>query len=118
MCPYFLAIGMSYNEYWYSSPFLTKTYYDAHTLRTRQRNEELWLQGFYNYAAFESVMATFGWSLGGCKGSKPKGYLDKPIDITPKTEAELKKERENEKKKAIASLTAWASAWKGKYGNS
>lgn len=113
-----MAIGMSYQEYWYASPFLTKTYYDAHTYKVRQRNEELWLQGLYNYQAFSSVMAQFSYSLGGNKGTRPKGYIEKPIDITPKTEQEKRKDREKEQAKAIASLNAWLSAWKEQYGNS
>lgn len=113
-----MAIGMSYQEFWFASPFLVQTYYDAHTYRIRQRNEELWLQGLYNYSAFSSVINSFAWSLGGGKGSKPKGYMEKPIDITPKTEAEKREEREKEKAKAIASLNRWLSAWKEQYGNS
>lgn len=113
-----MAIGMTYREYWYATPSLVVAYRDAHTLKTRMRNEELWLQGAYVYNAFSSVMDAFAHALGGSKGTKPKGYMDKPINITPKTQAEKQRDAEIEREKAIRSLNAWANAWRKTYGNS
>lgn len=118
LCPYYMALGMTYNEFWLGSPALVKAYKEAHKYRVRMRNEELWLQGLYCYNAFSSVMEGFGYSLGGRKGSKPQGYLKKPIEIGEKTEQEKRREAEIERQKAIASLNRWKSAWEQRYGNS
>lgn len=80
MCGYYMAIGMSYEDYWFASPHLVKYYRKAHRYRTEQRNQELWLQGLYIYNAVSTVISN---AFGGKSGKKAK-YLEKPIDIFPK----------------------------------
>lgn len=113
-----MAIGMTYQEYWYGIPGLTKVYYEAHIYRNRMENERLWLQGAYNYNAFSSVINQFAYGLNGKKGSKPQGYLTKPLDMGEKTEGEKKKTADEERARAIASLNRWKAAWEQRYGNS
>ena len=121
MCPYYMAIGMSYQEYWFASPDLVRAYRDAHVYKRKMENERLYLQGLYNYQAFSSVINQFGYAMGGRKGTKPKGYLEKPIDIGLKTESEKEQERrveaKREREKAIMSLNNWKKAWEMRYGN-
>lgn len=92
MCPYYMAMGMSYEEFWYASPCLIKTYLKAHELKVEQRNQELFLQGLYNYKAFQAVIEEFSYGLSGKKGKKPEGYLEYPIPIT-EHEKEMEKQR-------------------------
>jgi len=80
--PYYLAIGMSYELYWYGSPNIVKAYHKAHEIRNQQRNQEMWFQGLYNYRAFGSVAANLAYSFSGGKGKKPEGYFDEPIPLT------------------------------------
>ena len=80
--PYYLSIGMSYEEYWESDPMLTKYYREADELRRARRNEELWLQGMYIYEALcdvSPIMVAFP-----RKGAKPSPYPDKPYCISEK----------------------------------
>lgn len=84
MCGYYLAIGMTMAEYWDASPRLVQYYREAHKYRVQMRNQELWLQGLYNYNAFGTVLA----NAFGKKGGTKHQYLDKPIELFGKTEEE------------------------------
>lgn len=85
--PYYLAIGMTYDQYWNDDPRLVEYYRKADEIRTERRNEELWLQGMYIYEALcdvSPVLHAFS-----KKGVKPQPYSEKPYAIT-------KKQRRNE----------------------
>ena len=82
---------------------MVEAYREAHLLRRRMINEELWISGLYNTSAFGSVIASaFG---------KHKDYVEKPFNIFPKTKIEKREEERNEKNRLIATLNAWKSAW-------
>jgi hypothetical protein len=53
--PYYLSIGMSYEQYWDGDCWLAKHYRDAHNLRIRRDNEQAWLMGRYVYDAICAV---------------------------------------------------------------
>lgn len=97
--PYYLAIGMSSTEFWDGEPWLVGVYRKAHELRTQQRNQEMWVQGIYNFRAFRSVIETFTYGMGGGKGSKPSEYPKEPI---PFTEGEQKAATERNKQRTLA----------------
>jgi len=106
-CPQYLHYGMSWEQYWRGDPWMVVYYSQAHDLAIKQRNEELWLQGLYNHDAFAVVLA----NAFAAKGSTPKKYLEKPLDLFPKTEEEKEAEEERELRKQIARLNAWQKAW-------
>ena len=103
-CPYYMALGMSYEDYWYGDNDLVKYYREADTFRKRIRNEELWLQGMY----FAQAIAT--------NFDKKAKYPEKPFDIFPKTAIEKQAEAEAERKKIIAHFTALKEQWEKKNG--
>ena len=105
MCGYYLAIGMSVEEYWCASPRLAVYYREAHKLRIEQRNQELWLQGLYNFNAFGTVLA----NAFAKKGASKHHYLEKPIQLFGKSEAELEQERITEKNKVVNTLNRMAA---------
>lgn len=84
---------MTCEEYWHDDPYLTVFYREADELRREIKNQDLWLQGLYNYKAFTAVMESFSYGMSGKKGAKPKGYFDYPIAIT-----EREKEAERQRK--------------------
>ena len=96
--PYYLAIGMPYELFWYGEPKLVKVYREAHDLRMTQRNQELWVQGIYNFRAFRSVIEAFGYGLSGGKGSKPSEYPSEPMALT---EYEQKMATERNKQRTL-----------------
>ena len=105
--PYYLSIGMSYEQYWDGDCTLPKYYRKAEELRNEKRNQELWLQGMYIYEALcdvSPVLHAFA-----KKGTKPTPYSDKPYPLTRKQanrEAEEKQRRIAEKGKKFMEAMA------------
>lgn len=114
-CPFFMAIGMSYQEYWYDDVWIASYYLKAWELKKEQKNEELWLQGVYIYEAMcdvAPVLHAF------CKnGTKPLPYPSEPYSFHKKS----KKEKEMEEKKEIQDtynfFKNWGSAVSRKFKN-
>ena len=84
-----MAIGMTYEQYWYGDPMMAKSFYKAHKMRQEMQNELAWVNGLYTYQALK---ATVG-NLMNKKTDKPNEYPSNPIDFgskkeTVKTEAE------------------------------
>lgn len=91
-CPYFMAIGVSYDEYWYKSPLRLKDYLKADEIRQKRKNNDLWLQGYYDYIAFLSVSPVL--HAFAKKGAKPLDFPKNPITLTEEERFEIaEKER-------------------------
>ena len=88
---------MTYNDYWYGDPMLTRYYLEAYQLKKQRElsetNSKAWLQGYYNYIALVYASPSFN-SL---KPSKPIDYLSEPIPITTE-EIEAKEEKERQER--------------------
>lgn len=95
--PYYLAIGMTPEQYWDGDPELVKYYRKAEEIRNEKRNQELWLQGMYIYEALCDASPIF--HAFAKKGTKPRPYSTAPYALTVK---EQKKEKEA-KEKAVSS---------------
>ena len=94
MFPYYLSIGMTYEQYWEGDCTLTKYYRKAEELRNEKRNQELWLQGMYIYEAIcdvSPILHAFA-----KKGTKPHPYSAKPYAISEK---QIRQEREEKERK-------------------
>lgn len=109
MFPYYISIGMTDEQYWERDPYLIQTYRKAHELRIEQRNQEMYVQGLYNYDAFRAVIEAFSWGLGGRKGSRPAPYREHPISLTAH-------EKEAERQRNIAKTLAWVKNGQGEGG--
>lgn len=92
--PFYLSIGMTYDQYWNEDCCLVKYYRKAYELKRERKNEQLWLQGMYIYEALcdvSPILHAFA-----KKGTKPVPYPSEPYAITEKRV----KEKEEAKKKA------------------
>ena len=89
--PFYLHLGMSYDEYWRMDCELVRAYRKAYEYRQEYDNSQLWLQGLYIYKAIEAQRP--GWVFYGKKAPKPEKYLEKPLAVTE----ELKHQYEVEK---------------------
>lgn len=98
---------MTADEYWSASPYLAEAYRKAHELRNEQINQQLWLQGLYIFNAVEVAV----YNAFRKEGTRPKKYIDKPLDIGPKTEAQKEKEAEEERQKIVDQLNEWQRRW-------
>lgn len=96
LCPYYMSIGMSYDEFWNEDVSRVKTYRKAYELCEKRRNQELWLQGMYFYEALCDASALFRFSMK--KGTiRPEPYVKEPYPITA-AEVRAREEREARKK--------------------
>ena len=94
--PYYLAIGMTPEQYWDGDCTFPKYFRKAEELRNEKRNEELWLQGMYVYEAIcdvSPILHAFA-----KKGAKPTPYASKPYPLTSKQV----KQDEEEKQRKVA----------------
>lgn len=92
-------MGMSYEQYWEQSPYLTVAYRKAYRIQRETENEQAWLQGLYVFDAFAVVLA----NVFSKRGAKKQKYIERPIDIFPLTEREKKRREaeENAKMQAV-----------------
>lgn len=91
--PYYLSIGMTYDQYWNNDPHLVKYYRMAEEIKREVRNQELWLQGMYIYEALcdvSPILHSFA-----KKGTKPIPYTDHPYPLSNKQtkKTDMDKER-------------------------
>lgn len=98
LCPYYMLMGVSYDEFWNGDYTHLKYYAERYKLETEKKNQELWLQGLYFFDALGTVVA----NATAKKGSTPKKYPEKPYRITEPS----KEEKEAEKKKQVEEFRA------------
>jgi hypothetical protein len=85
--PSYLAMGMSWTQFWIDEPELAVAYRKSEMIRKRRKNEELWLEGVY---VAEALRATVGNMFN--KGQKNQ-YPAEPFPITADEQQE-RRERE------------------------
>ena len=96
LAPYYLAIGMPYELYWYGNPEAVKDFRKADEIRKRRMNEELWLSGTY---MAEAIKATVG-------NMFSKSKFEYPSEPKPITLEEVKERREREQKARTETMKA------------
>ena len=112
-----MLLGMSYDEYWTCSPKRYRAYRQTHKLKTEQRNQEMWLQGFYVYKAVETAL--HNQPAFATKPVKPVNYLEEPVPITEEKIKEKQAEQEEQKLKDFPNyLTQLQKRWENKHGRS
>lgn len=90
LCAYYMALGVSANEFWDGDYTLLKYYVEKHRIAVEQQNEQLWLQGRYFYEAVAVALEQ-------AFNKHPKlTYPEQPHRLTPLSEEE--QELENKKK--------------------
>lgn len=100
LCPTYITYGMTYEQFWYGDPWMTRAYAQAYLMKRKVENENAWILGGYVANAFGTVMAN-------AFGKKREKYLEKPLDIFPKTEQERNAEIREERRKLITLLNGW-----------
>lgn len=80
--PYYLSIGMTYDQYWNDDPWLVRYYRQADEMRIDRKNQEMWLQGMYIYEALCDVAPIH--HAFAKKGTKPHPYATAPYPLNSK----------------------------------
>lgn len=105
-CPFFMSIGMSYQEFWYEDCWIANYYLKAYTIKKDQINEQLWLQGMYVFEAIlcaSPVLHAFS-----KKGTKPLKYPKEPYPLHKKTKEEEEEENRREVEKVRLYFENWS----------
>lgn len=104
--PFYLSIGMTYEQYWNEDCCLVKYFREAYELQKKRDNERMWLQGMYVYEAIcdaSPVLHAFAKS-----GTKPLPYAEEPYAIT---QAEIEKRRAKREKFEFEKMAAKMNAF-------
>lgn len=107
VCPYYIAFGMTYDEFWNGDNEMPRMFRKAHEIRQLEADHQAWLQGAYVYQAIGALAPAL---KAFAKGSV-KPYMDQPFghDINPidnKEEREKVKEEKNDE-----SARSWMEMW-------
>lgn len=90
--PQYLAMGMTYEQFWRGPARLAKDYREAQELKNKREEWARWRQGAYFYDALLRVAPIMRASFGGGKAEAGK-YPDEPWPLTEK-EAKERQQRE------------------------
>lgn len=104
-----MALGVPADEFWNGNYTMLKFYVDRHRIAVEQKNEELWLQGLYN---FEALTVAISRALD--KHSSAK-YPEKPHRLTPLSEDEKKAEADKKVEEFRAQLNALGRKFEAKH---
>ena len=92
----YLAIGMTYDQFWNKESWLVRNYREAQKLKNEATNHEAWLNGIYILQALQTGIPVMLTGIAKEKVELPK-YPDVPIDFekekTEKQEAERQKQQ-------------------------
>lgn len=95
--PYYMAMGMSYEQFWNDNPKLAYYYRKAHEIKLQQSNEQMWLQGMYMAYAINSTVG----NMFKKKSQKPNEYPSEPLPITQEQIEEKKRKEAIRKQEEI-----------------
>lgn len=101
LCPLYLSLGMTYEQYWDGDASMTVMFRKAHELKQEEENQRLWLQGAYFYEALCDVAP----ALRMLKPQKPTPYRSEPIPLRSKNEPP--KQKDDREKKSDAKAKAY-----------
>lgn len=104
-CPQFMAMGMTYDEFWYGEPDRVKYYREAEEIRRKERDYNLWLQGRYVYDALcaaSPILHAFAKN-----GTQAEPYKEEPY---PRTMKEYKELQERQMKARAEEFKAFVEA--------
>lgn len=98
---------MTYDEYWNEEPERTVMYRKASYIQAQTKSYDSWLQGLYNYDALAKALS----NAFAKKGAKAHKYIEKPIDVLPKSDEQRLKDAEKQRRALELQLTAWADSF-------
>lgn len=107
--PFFMAIGMSWDEFWNQDCEIARFYLKAHDLKRKMENEKLWMQGAYIYDALCAVSPVL--NAFAKTGTKPLPYAKEPYPLTAK---EVKEVQDSHEKQLMSKGREKMMAWMAK----
>lgn len=93
-----MAIGMTYEQYWYGDVHMARAFYKADMIRQKRMNEEAWLHGAYICRALEATVCNAFRKT----GSPPAQYPKEPIWVDEPEERKVNSKRREEQETVYA----------------
>lgn len=104
--PYYLSIGMSWEQFWHGDVEMARFYRQAHEMQLKQKNFELWLQGRYVYEAIGDMVPVL--HAFAKEGSTPTPYPREPYPLTQK---DVREQEERERREQYERMKAYVNRW-------
>ena len=110
-----MAIGMTYEQYWYGDPLMVRAFYKADKLRQKRIDEQAWLIGAYTVRAMNASVGNMFLE----KGKSPVQYPEKPMSmgndeyVTEKT-AEQEELEKNYAQAYMMNMVMFGKGWEKK----
>ena len=92
-CPHYMAMGMTYEQFWDGDTSAHKAYRKAKKLMTIEVNTNAWIQGLYVYEALLDV----GQYTKAFSKAKPRPYRSEPIELYESQRKEREEREQREK---------------------
>lgn len=122
MCPYYMAIGMTYDQYWRDDVTMPIMFRKAYRIKQEEIKWQIWEEGVYTYEALckvSPVLHAFAKN-----GTKPLPFSSEPYGIKKIREEREEKEKikedkkiENERMRAQVFFNNWYRATKKHFEN-
>ena len=96
LCPAYMAMGMTWNEFWHCNTKVHRAYRLAWAQKKAYRNWEMWWQGGYIYEALLRAAPVMRTTFGKCK-VEPGKYSEEPYPLSSR-EAEERQEAQRRQK--------------------
>ena len=96
MFPEYLAMGMTYEQFWKQDCSLVIAYRKAYRIRQEEINRNAWLNGLYIFKALQTAPVTVNGFAP--KGYTPEPYPSKPFDFAPQMEKTAQERLDDEVK--------------------
>lgn len=96
LCPIYMLMGMSYDEFWNGDCMMVVAVRKAYELRQEEENRRAWAQGLYFYEALCDVAP----ALRAVKPKKPVPYPTEPHPLKKQTEVKRERTVSEEEKRA------------------
>ena len=104
--PDYLAMGMTYEQFWHGPPSLVRDYRKAHDKIRHERNSEAWLMGMYVYDALLCVAPVMRAAMSK-ETPKPGEYPKEPYPLTERESKEREEaRRRREYRESLARMNA------------
>ena len=97
--PQYLAMGMTYTQFWEEDCALVIPYRKAYKLRLDHENYNAWLQGLYIYEALGCVSPLL--HAFAQRGTRAEPYPDKPYEFTSAKKQSEQKNNETKMQNAV-----------------
>lgn len=114
VCPYYIAFGMTYEQFWDGDVEIAKAYRKAHEIKNDELNQQAWLQGFYVYHAIGALAP----ALKAFSKGRAQEYMKYPIgheNDRADRPIEKAKVQDHDDSRAKAWMEMWAINFNAKF---